>query len=153
MKKLSKLLHSYSSGIGIAVGSAAVILGLIFFFIIRRRRKTAAYAKSRGLITPPSSASGTTATTSATTTTTNSSQSIPSYPYSRTDLEKGSSYFGAKVFSCSELEEATDNFNSSKQLGDGGFGAVYLGKKMYRCSRSCTLDLILMSSTYLTLKL
>lgn len=119
-------------------------MGFIFFFIIRRRRKTAAYAKGRGLKTPPSSASGATATTSeaTTTTTTNSSQSTPSYPYSITDLERGSSYFGAKVFSCSELEEATDNFNSSKQLGDGGFGAVYLGKKMHHCSRSCMLDLI-----------
>ncbi|GKU97614.1 hypothetical protein SLEP1_g10741 [Rubroshorea leprosula] len=39
----------------------------------------------------------------------------------------GSTYFGVQVFSYAELEEATDNFNPSKELGDGGFGTVYYG--------------------------
>lgn len=43
------------------------------------------------------------------------------------DLEGGSKYFGVAVFSHSELETATNNFDSSKELGDGGFGAVYHG--------------------------
>jgi hypothetical protein len=31
------------------------------------------------------------------------------------------------VFSYNELEEATNCFDSSKELGDGGFGTVYYG--------------------------
>nr|GMD65949.1 LEAF RUST 10 DISEASE-RESISTANCE LOCUS RECEPTOR-LIKE PROTEIN KINASE-like 1.1 [Ipomoea batatas] len=44
---------------------------------------------------------------------------------SKRDLEGGSKYFGVAVFSYSELERATNKFDSSKELGDGGFGAVY----------------------------
>ncbi|XP_031113605.1 LEAF RUST 10 DISEASE-RESISTANCE LOCUS RECEPTOR-LIKE PROTEIN KINASE-like 1.1 [Ipomoea triloba] len=47
---------------------------------------------------------------------------------SKRDLEGGSKYFGVAVFSYSELERATNKFDSSKELGDGGFGAVYHGK-------------------------
>uniref|UniRef100_A0A0V0IZN9 Putative ovule protein n=1 Tax=Solanum chacoense TaxID=4108 RepID=A0A0V0IZN9_SOLCH len=38
------------------------------------------------------------------------------------DVEGGSIYFGVPVFSYSELEEATNDFSSSRVLGDGGFG-------------------------------
>ncbi|CAH1451198.1 unnamed protein product [Lactuca virosa] len=59
----------------------------------------------------------------------NFTSSIPSYPSSKTSNDFGkSSYFGAQVFSYEELEVATDNFNNSRELGDGGFGAVYYGK-------------------------
>ncbi|KAH9616020.1 hypothetical protein KSS87_004905 [Heliosperma pusillum] len=47
---------------------------------------------------------------------------------SPSDVEKGNMYFGVPLFSYSELREATDNFNESKELGDGGFGTVYYGK-------------------------
>ncbi|KAE8077273.1 hypothetical protein FH972_015848 [Carpinus fangiana] len=49
-------------------------------------------------------------------------------PSSRSDLEGGSLYYGVPVYSYSELEEATNNFDTEKELGDGGFGIVYYGK-------------------------
>ncbi|XP_022024081.2 LEAF RUST 10 DISEASE-RESISTANCE LOCUS RECEPTOR-LIKE PROTEIN KINASE-like 1.1 [Helianthus annuus] len=42
--------------------------------------------------------------------------------------EDGSLFFGVSVFSYTELEDATKNFDPSHELGDGGFGAVYYGK-------------------------
>ena len=53
-----------------------------------------------------------------------------SEPSSNLDLEGGSVYFGVPVFSYSELEEATNSFDASKELGDGGFGTVYFGKEL-----------------------
>ncbi|KAJ7954138.1 Protein kinase family protein [Quillaja saponaria] len=50
------------------------------------------------------------------------------HPYSNSDLETGSVIFGVPVFSYTELEEATNNFDHNKELGDGGFGTVYHGK-------------------------
>ena len=39
-------------------------------------------------------------------------------------------YFGIPIFPYSELEEATNYFDPDKEIGDGGFGAVYHGKVM-----------------------
>ena len=50
-------------------------------------------------------------------------------PYLNTDLEEGSVYFGVPVFSYTDLQNATNNFDSEKELGDGGFGTVYHGKR------------------------
>nr|XP_043631444.1 LEAF RUST 10 DISEASE-RESISTANCE LOCUS RECEPTOR-LIKE PROTEIN KINASE-like 1.2 [Erigeron canadensis] len=44
------------------------------------------------------------------------------------ELEDVSVYFGVSVFSYAELQDATNHFDSSKELGDGGFGTVYYGK-------------------------
>lgn len=51
-----------------------------------------------------------------------------SEPSSKVDLEKGGNYHGVQVFTYGELEEATNYFDSARELGDGGFGTVYYGK-------------------------
>ncbi|PIN13947.1 Serine/threonine protein kinase [Handroanthus impetiginosus] len=47
-----------------------------------------------------------------------------SYPSLAKDLEK----VGVHIFDYNKLEEATDHFNPKRELGDGGYGAVYKGK-------------------------
>ncbi|KAG1347091.1 LEAF RUST 10 DISEASE-RESISTANCE LOCUS RECEPTOR-LIKE PROTEIN KINASE-like 1.1 [Cocos nucifera] len=44
------------------------------------------------------------------------------------DPELGSTHYQTHVFTYEELLEATNHFDSSKELGDGGFGTVYKGK-------------------------
>ncbi|XP_057733445.1 LEAF RUST 10 DISEASE-RESISTANCE LOCUS RECEPTOR-LIKE PROTEIN KINASE-like 1.2 isoform X3 [Arachis stenosperma] len=55
-------------------------------------------------------------------------RSLSSDPSSWKDTEKGSQYFGAHLFTYTELEEATNFFDPSRELGDGGFGTVYYGQ-------------------------
>lgn len=63
------------------------------------------------------------------------SRSLSSSDPSSKDPEKGSlrlglsQNFGVHVFTYTELEEATNYFESSRELGEGGFGTVYFGKK------------------------
>ncbi|KAL1151760.1 hypothetical protein V6Z11_A09G064200 [Gossypium hirsutum] len=44
------------------------------------------------------------------------------------DPEKVKSLAGVHLFTYKELGEATNNFDSNNELGDGGFGTVYYGK-------------------------
>lgn len=60
----------------------------------------------------------------------NFTKSIPSYPSSMSDFGRDSSYYGVQVFNYAELEEATNKFDPSKELGDGGFGTVYYGMNL-----------------------
>ncbi|XP_075633487.1 LEAF RUST 10 DISEASE-RESISTANCE LOCUS RECEPTOR-LIKE PROTEIN KINASE-like 1.4 isoform X5 [Castanea sativa] len=113
-----------SLGLGLGIAGAAIagiFLGFWVFSIRQRKKRHVQESKSKDLPTPPSSTGGPASSS-------NFSRSIPSYPYTKSDLEKGSTYFGAQIFSYDELEEATNNFDTSRELGDGGFGTVYYGK-------------------------
>ncbi|KAJ0733152.1 putative protein kinase RLK-Pelle-WAK-LRK10L-1 family [Helianthus annuus] len=127
---------SKSSSTGIVLGIvggviAVAVVGVVFFVCRRRKRRgikaaSPAQTETKAILAAAGSSQALTSDTS------NFTSSIPSYPSSKTsetskELVK-STYFGAQVFTYEELEVATDNFNDSKQLGDGGFGAVYYGK-------------------------
>ncbi|KAJ6371022.1 hypothetical protein OIU77_001515 [Salix suchowensis] len=88
--------------------------------LIQRRRRKAALEKSEELpIATPSSKGPATSI--------NLSRTTPSLTSLKSDIDKGSTYFGVRVFSYDELEEVTNFFDSSRELGDGGFGTVYYG--------------------------
>ncbi|PKI32199.1 hypothetical protein CRG98_047408, partial [Punica granatum] len=119
-------------GIGLALAGAGLTGLLLGFWIFsirtkkRRKREAAAAAasaaesRSKDISGPPPSSKGILPIS-----TTSYSRTTPSYPSSKSDLEKGSTYFGVQVFSYVELEEATHNFDPARELGDGGFGTVY----------------------------
>ncbi|XP_030952596.1 LEAF RUST 10 DISEASE-RESISTANCE LOCUS RECEPTOR-LIKE PROTEIN KINASE-like 1.4 isoform X1 [Quercus lobata] len=100
---------------------AGILLGIWFYSINQRRKRRAEESKSNELPTTLSSKSVPASST-------NIARRNPSHPYPNSDLQKGSTYFGAHVFSYEELEEATNNFDPSKEIGKGGFGKVYYGK-------------------------
>ncbi|KAL6848221.1 hypothetical protein ACP4OV_022349 [Aristida adscensionis] len=96
---------SRSKMIGIAVGAGGGVVMLAVCFLVfvwhkRKRRKQARAPKDFM----------------------RSGSSMRSYSK---DFELGGS---PHIFTYEELEEATDGFSASRELGDGGFGTVYKGK-------------------------
>ncbi|XP_026386981.1 LEAF RUST 10 DISEASE-RESISTANCE LOCUS RECEPTOR-LIKE PROTEIN KINASE-like 1.2 isoform X2 [Papaver somniferum] len=92
--------------IGVCAAIGASLLTVLAFILFRRWRRRNDLHKNSTLI----------------------SRSISPDLSMQPDPEKGSSYFNTPIFTYKELEEATNNFDSSKELGDGGFGTVYYGK-------------------------
>ncbi|KAF9683965.1 hypothetical protein SADUNF_Sadunf04G0068800 [Salix dunnii] len=103
--------------IGVSLASGAVLVIIVggWVMIVKRMKKRkSAMEQCEGLpaVTPTSA---------------NFFRATPSIANSNSGIGKSSAYFGVRVFSYNELEEATNCFDSSKQLGDGGFGTVYYG--------------------------
>ncbi|MED6225274.1 hypothetical protein PIB30_092127 [Stylosanthes scabra] len=92
-------------GLGLGIGFLGILtigLLLLFFLIYKRKRgSSSSHFESR-------------------------------YSYSESSsnphLDNGIAYLGVPLFSYKDLREATNNFDHTKELGDGGFGTVYYGK-------------------------
>lgn len=108
---LYPLFPSLTDSVLSNAGVVAVFVGLTIASIvwfIYHRKTTESYRASSALL----------------------SRNISSVPSPKSsDIEKAEELLvGVRLFSYTELEEATNNFDPSKELGDGGFGTVYYGK-------------------------
>ncbi|KAL2499446.1 Protein kinase family protein [Abeliophyllum distichum] len=122
--------NSNKTGMNVGLSIAGAVLAgvglgwVIFHYRQKKKQRHAAQSTetmNKDLLPPPSSKSISTPPSTTFT------RSIPSYPSSKSEFGRASFYFGVQVFSYNELEEATNNFDPSKELGDGGFGTVYYG--------------------------
>ncbi|XP_071717703.1 LEAF RUST 10 DISEASE-RESISTANCEUS RECEPTOR-LIKE PROTEIN KINASE-like 1.2 [Rutidosis leptorrhynchoides] len=92
--------------IAVLSGVFGIVLMCVIFFFWRRRKNKKRYNYGSSYM----------------------SRNIVSYGSSTTDPEKNSTYHGVQIFKYRELEKATNHFDPSYELGDGGFGTVYQGK-------------------------
>ncbi|KAI9120181.1 hypothetical protein K1719_008829 [Acacia pycnantha] len=108
-------IDSKSIIIGVAIGSVGVIIiGLIVILLRNKRRykPLGSQNQSRSIESDNN----------------HSKSNQSDNTHSNAILESRNIYFGVPVFSYDELEEATNRFDQSKELGSGGFGIVYHGK-------------------------
>ncbi|XP_008441628.2 LEAF RUST 10 DISEASE-RESISTANCE LOCUS RECEPTOR-LIKE PROTEIN KINASE-like 1.2 isoform X2 [Cucumis melo] len=121
--------------IGVSIGGAclvAIIIGCCIFLCFRKKKKqypSGSVSKEAGPSPHVSDPISNKDLPPAPLLNSFQSQSIPSYPSSKSDIETPTTTnHGIRVFNYAELETATNNFDRSRELGDGGFGTVYYGK-------------------------
>ncbi|CAD5177785.1 unnamed protein product [Musa acuminata subsp. malaccensis] len=97
-------LRTFYAGVSVGVGGLLVIVTFLGLFLYRRKKRNrlSPVLLSRRASSEPIS--------------------------SKKDPELGNEHYGTQVFEYEELHEATDGFNASNEVGDGGFGTVYKGK-------------------------
>ncbi|KAH9306320.1 hypothetical protein KI387_010724 [Taxus chinensis] len=100
----SKFDSAFDSKSSCSVGGVALVAAVVLFYILYVRRRKP--PPTRGL-------------------------DNDFRDYHRSDMEAGRPRYilgSLSIFSYQELEQATNLFDEENELGDGGFGAVYLGK-------------------------
>lgn len=98
----NQTINNFSHASGAGIGILAVIVVVLTIFMIRYRRMHASLKVISN----------------------NNSAENPIM----SELACSHVYFEVPIFQNKELEEATKNFDSSQELGQGGFGTVYYGK-------------------------
>ncbi|XP_062194666.1 LEAF RUST 10 DISEASE-RESISTANCE LOCUS RECEPTOR-LIKE PROTEIN KINASE-like 1.2 isoform X3 [Phragmites australis] len=101
-EKCGKKSHTLMIGIVCGAGAGVILVVCFIFFVWHKRKRRKEARASNDLM--------------------RSGSSMQSYSK---DLELVGS---PHIFTYEELEEATDGFSASRELGDGGFGTVYKGK-------------------------
>lgn len=107
--------------VGVSIGGAclvATIIGCCIFFCFRKKKKQypiGSVSKEAGPSPPVSDPISNKDLPPAPLLNSFQSQSIPSYPSSKSDLETPTTNHDIQVFNYAELEKATDNFNRSRE--------------------------------------